>query len=699
MDLRMLETFQKRVEESAKATVIIRETNDPKKLRKFSTGFVVGHLGVGSSCVIFTAGHVATSCLVKLEVVFYGHPDKVFPATIILHLPRAEILILKVEKPKEIETGKLVFESKDKWDLGFLEPLAAVSHPSGREFSAGLSIVNRPEFKNTTIKEYASEMELFDHSLQFAAGSSGAALINIRGHVAGLQAGELVSDYVALSGEPIWDALACRKEKAEGLWKDIVAVCLSDLVLGYDHVKFIRSILCCLKQAVHVKFIDRALREYIGKVVHSNGNLNDVITRYVRYVTIKNMPNIAASSYPYSPSHPPYSFHPSSPPSDPYSPSYSPCSTHPSSPPSGSWVNSSVNKEPGDLGISSIANSQCLLPVQQVTDLYHPLALRHFLLGTQYLSPADQYISQIEKASEAVFQIYQTLQDCQDAVSSLQEGSVDALSEPRGESVCIKDAAQECIRSLQSDTKKVSNDLQSFSLLNFAVPKALELMNWSLSLLKVKEQQQSVIQSLVELEKEVGVALDVFGLLCLNYSEVLEQLKCKALNRSGLEQVQGDAAKVDDKALASEDVGGWKNDGRVNRTSDGEMNDMADLQCSSPTQQPRGTDYMEQISHWNSQKFGKNLKVEDNSGLLMGKINDAIANMPEELQNDPAAREKRFFDIFDKDQHGPMQCMGQNVTPTMIYGRRGGAPISAPILSRLWGPNCCFIGGAHCCCL
>nr|XP_017219504.1 PREDICTED: cysteine--tRNA ligase 2, cytoplasmic-like isoform X2 [Daucus carota subsp. sativus] len=173
--------------------------------------------------------------------------------------------------------------------------------------------------------------------------------------------------------------------------------------------------------------------------------------------------------------------------------------------------------------------------IRKVTELYHPLALRHFLLGTHYRSPVNYSITQIEIASEAVYRIYQTLQDCQDALSLSREGSADTAG---GKKVRITDAANECIRNLQNDVKKMSDDLHTYSLLNSALPEALKLINSSLTQLKKQQQKQkqSVIQSLIELEKEVRDALDILGLLSkLEYSEVLGQLKSKALIRSGFE--------------------------------------------------------------------------------------------------------------------------------------------------------------------
>ncbi|KAL8456425.1 hypothetical protein ACS0TY_034582 [Phlomoides rotata] len=58
-----------------------------------------------------------------------------------------------------------------------------------------------------------------------------------------------------------------------------------------------------------------------------------------------------------------------------------------------------------------------------VTELYHPLALRHFMLGTHYRSPVNFSISQIEISSEA------TLQDCVDALSALR-GENETNSKP-----------------------------------------------------------------------------------------------------------------------------------------------------------------------------------------------------------------------------------------------------------------------------
>ncbi|CAA2967762.1 cysteine--tRNA ligase 2, cytoplasmic [Olea europaea subsp. europaea] len=169
--------------------------------------------------------------------------------------------------------------------------------------------------------------------------------------------------------------------------------------------------------------------------------------------------------------------------------------------------------------------------IREVTKVYHPLALRHFLMGTHYRSPVNYTISQLEIASEAVFYIYQTLQDCEDALLALKEEA-----EKNGK---ICPAAQDCITKLHEEFEaKLSDDLHIPTILNSALQESLRFLNSSLNMLKKKQpkkQQLSTVKSLAELEKQVKEVLDVLGMLSnSSYTEVLQQLKDKALKRSGL---------------------------------------------------------------------------------------------------------------------------------------------------------------------
>ncbi|OMO84627.1 Aminoacyl-tRNA synthetase, class 1a, anticodon-binding protein [Corchorus capsularis] len=166
--------------------------------------------------------------------------------------------------------------------------------------------------------------------------------------------------------------------------------------------------------------------------------------------------------------------------------------------------------------------------IRQITERYHPLALRYFLINAHYRSPLNYSVLQLESASEAVFYIYQTLKDC--------------------EGECIKDGKQpqtppgagKCTEKLQSEFQaKMSDDLNTSLILTGAILDALKLINNLLTMLMKKKQQKqhrlSSIQSLIHVEQEVKKVLDVLGMLPFySYAEVLQQLKDKALIRAGL---------------------------------------------------------------------------------------------------------------------------------------------------------------------
>lgn len=173
------------------------------------------------------------------------------------------------------------------------------------------------------------------------------------------------------------------------------------------------------------------------------------------------------------------------------------------------------------------------LTIREVTEKYHPLALRHFLMGTHYRSPINFTFSESDISSEAVFYIYQTLQDCENARSALEEEA-----EKDGK---ISSAAQESITKLREEFEaKLSDDLHTPTILNSSLQEALKFMNSYITTLKKKQprkQQLSIVRSLSELEKQVKQVLDVLGLLSKSsYTEVLRQLKEKALRRAKLSE-------------------------------------------------------------------------------------------------------------------------------------------------------------------
>ncbi|KAK9198700.1 hypothetical protein WN944_013886 [Citrus x changshan-huyou] len=120
----------------------------------------------------------------------------------------------------------------------------------------------------------------------------------------------------------------------------------------------------------------------------------------------------------------------------------------------------------------------------------------------------------------------ETLQDCEVALSPFQEDA---------RSGSITPAAEDCIKKLRDEFyTRMSDDLNTSHILTGAFLDALKFINNSKK--QPKQQQLSLIESLLKIENEVKVVLDVLGLLPegSTYSEVLQQLKDKALKRAEL---------------------------------------------------------------------------------------------------------------------------------------------------------------------
>ncbi|KAH7849437.1 hypothetical protein Vadar_017862 [Vaccinium darrowii] len=199
------------------------------------------------------------------------------------------------------------------------------------------------------------------------------------------------------------------------------------------------------------------------------------------------------------------------------------------------WVHNEFVTANGEKMSKSLRN---FCTIREVTKLYHPLALRHLLLSTHYRSPVDYSISQIEIASEAVYYIYQTLQDCEDAQSRFERGDL-GPDFSTGKIPSIDQFAGSCINKLRNNFEaKLSDDLHTPYILNTALQDTFKFMNSAVNMLKLKNPKQPqsvVIQSLAKIEEEVKKVLSTLGLLSAStYSEVLQQLKERALKRSGL---------------------------------------------------------------------------------------------------------------------------------------------------------------------
>ncbi|CAN6929400.1 unnamed protein product [Brassica oleracea] len=186
--------------------------------------------------------------------------------------------------------------------------------------------------------------------------------------------------------------------------------------------------------------------------------------------------------------------------------------------------------------------------IREITESYHPLALRHFLMSAHYRSPLSFSASQLDSSSDALFYVYQTLQDLDDALLPYRE----AMAEDGGKAQRTAEA-KDVINKLKSEFEaKMLDDLNTAHILTGAYQDALKFINASIGKLKKmqKKQRLSMLVSLVEIEKAATEVLDVLGLLTtLSYAEILKEMKQKTLTRAGLSE-EDIEQKIEERIMA-----------------------------------------------------------------------------------------------------------------------------------------------------
>ncbi|KAJ3678408.1 hypothetical protein LUZ60_002211 [Juncus effusus] len=188
--------------------------------------------------------------------------------------------------------------------------------------------------------------------------------------------------------------------------------------------------------------------------------------------------------------------------------------------------------------------------IREVIEVYHPLALRFFLLGTHYRTTINYSREQLDTASDRLFYIYQTLRDCEEILSAQEGREISEDSLPNN--------TLECIEKLYGDfVNCMCDDLHTAMVLS-ALSDPLKLLNDLLHTRKGKKQERR-IESVFSLEKRVRNILSVLGLMPSSYSEVLQQLREKALKRAGLTESQV-LERIEERNLARKNKNYAKSD-------------------------------------------------------------------------------------------------------------------------------------------
>uniref|UniRef100_A0A6V7QSJ9 cysteine--tRNA ligase n=1 Tax=Ananas comosus var. bracteatus TaxID=296719 RepID=A0A6V7QSJ9_ANACO len=96
--------------------------------------------------------------------------------------------------------------------------------------------------------------------------------------------------------------------------------------------------------------------------------------------------------------------------------------------------------------------------IRDIIEKYHPLALRFFLMRTHYRADVNYSDRQLDTASDRVFYIYQTIHDCEKALSPFREGNI------KGQ---IPDDIRELVNKFPTNfTASMSDDLHTTAVLD-----------------------------------------------------------------------------------------------------------------------------------------------------------------------------------------------------------------------------------------
>ncbi|CAL9192683.1 unnamed protein product [Musa hybrid cultivar] len=177
--------------------------------------------------------------------------------------------------------------------------------------------------------------------------------------------------------------------------------------------------------------------------------------------------------------------------------------------------------------------------IREVIELYHPLALRFFLIGTHYRSPINYSMTQLDIASDRLYYIYQTICDCEETFHQHHGNDLkDSLPQ---------DTLQ-CIQKLHLDFESSMSDDLHTPVALASISEPLRIINDLLHTRKGRKQELR-IESLSAMVKEIKNLLGILGLAPSNYSEVLQQLRERALRRVGLTEDEL-LLKIDERTTA-----------------------------------------------------------------------------------------------------------------------------------------------------
>ncbi|EIE25292.1 tRNA synthetase class I (C) family protein [Coccomyxa subellipsoidea C-169] len=164
--------------------------------------------------------------------------------------------------------------------------------------------------------------------------------------------------------------------------------------------------------------------------------------------------------------------------------------------------------------------------IRDVLQMYHPMALRWFLINTQYRQAINYTERSLQEASDRLYYIYQTLQDAEAALTAAAAA---------GEQVSVATEQHsngtKLLKSVEASLCDDLNTPQAFA----ALSEPLKTMN---DLLHTKKGKKAGgrLQTIATLQQALNSVLELLGLGAGDIGAVLVEMRQRALHRAGLKE-------------------------------------------------------------------------------------------------------------------------------------------------------------------
>eukprot|EP00897_Mesotaenium_endlicherianum_P005064 jgi/Mesen1/4586/ME000232S03856 len=211
------------------------------------------------------------------------------------------------------------------------------------------------------------------------------------------------------------------------------------------------------------------------------------------------------------------------------------------------WVHNGFVTVDSEKMSKSVGN---FFTIREVLGRYSAVALRWFLLGTQYRSPINYSQRQLDQASDRAFYLYQVLEDT-NAVLALEAEPAAAGAAAAGGGASKE--AMATAKKLKEEFEAAMADDLATSQAVAALSEPLKSMNDLLHTKKVPSspsdgahglhryrdlalgrKDKARVASLRALQEAVTAVMSILGLPSHGYSQILDELKQLALKRAGL---------------------------------------------------------------------------------------------------------------------------------------------------------------------